>query len=196
MNNLVVLLDNYDSFTYNLYQLLCAIGSRVHVFRNDQIDVPELAGMRPAGLVISPGPKAPADAGISKTLIKHFKNAFPILGVCLGHQCINEVFGGTTVRAPAPCHGKTTLIHHDGRTIFAGLPPRISVARYHSLIAERASISQELEITAWTPDGLVMGLRHRQLPIEGVQFHPESFLTEYGRSMLTNFLSSVRGYNN
>lgn len=186
---LVLLLDNYDSFTYNLYQLLCVIGARVRVFRNDQVELPELAAMKPACFVISPGPKAPDDAGISKALIDYFKGSCPILGVCLGHQCVNEVFGGRTVRAPAPCHGKTSVIQHDGRTIFAGLPPRLFVARYHSLVAERASMSPNLEVTAWTPDGIVMGLRHLRYRIEGVQFHPESFLTEYGRSMLTNFLN-------
>ncbi len=189
MNNpLVLLLDNYDSFTYNLYQLLCVIGARVRVFRNDQVELSELAAMKPACFVISPGPKEPADAGISKALVNRFKDSCPILGVCLGHQCVNQVFGGRTVRAPMPCHGKTSVIEHDGRTIFAGLPARISVARYHSLVAERGSMSPDLEVTAWTPDGLVMGLRHRHFRIEGVQFHPESFLTEYGRSMLTNFL--------
>lgn len=187
-NPLVLLLDNYDSFTYNLYQLLCVIGARVRVFRNDQVELSELAAMKPSCFVISPGPKAPADAGISKALVSYFKDSCPILGVCLGHQCVNETFGGRTVRAPMPCHGKTSVIEHDGRTIFAGLPPRISVARYHSLVAERGSMSSDLEVTAWTPDGLVMGLRHRHFRIEGVQFHPESFLTEYGRSMLTNFL--------
>ena len=191
----VVLIDNYDSFTYNLYQYLCLITPDVRVFRNDKVDINEIVAMRASHIVISPGPKGPADAGISKELIRRLGPTCPILGVCLGHQCINEVFGGRTVRAPRPWHGKTSIIQHDGRTLFSGLADRFVVARYHSLIAERESVSSDLEITAWTEEGLVMGLRHRRFPMEGVQFHPESFMTENGFAMLKNFFSEVsRGH--
>jgi anthranilate synthase/aminodeoxychorismate synthase-like glutamine amidotransferase len=182
----VVLIDNYDSFTYNLYQSLSCVTGEVRVFRNDAITVAGIERLRPRSIVISPGPGTPKDAGISKDVIRHLGPAYPVLGVCLGHQCINEVFGGRTVPAPRPWHGKTSGIHHDGRTLFAGLPQGVAVARYHSLVAERETVSDDLELSAWTDDGLVMGLRHRRYPIEGVQFHPESFLTEQGDAMIRN----------
>jgi anthranilate synthase/aminodeoxychorismate synthase-like glutamine amidotransferase len=192
MNHLsVALIDNYDSFTYNLYQYICLLATDVQVFRNDKMSVHELAALEPDVIVISPGPKTPSEAGISKEVIRRLGPTCPILGVCLGHQCINEVFGGKTVRAPQPWHGKTSTIWHDGRTIFAGVPQNCSVARYHSLVAHREAIGVDLEVTAWTEDDLVMGLRHRRFPIEGVQFHPESFMTEHGALMLQNFFAIV-----
>jgi anthranilate synthase component 2 len=188
----VVLIDNYDSFTYNLYQCLRLVASDVRVFRNDKVTVAEIAAEEPDLLVISPGPKAPKDAGITKELIRVLGPSCPTLGVCLGHQSINEVYAGRTVRAPQPWHGKLSTIRHDGRGLFAGLPPQFSVARYHSLVADQHAIGPELEVTAWTEEGLVMGLRHREYPIEGVQFHPESFMTEHGHAMIENFFAGVR----
>lgn len=185
----VVLIDNYDSFTYNLYQYLRLVVDRVEVFRNDKASLDDLRQLSPDAIVISPGPKAPCDAAISNDVIRYFGRTKRTLGVCLGHQCINEVFGGRTIRAPHPCHGKTSVIYHDGKGIFAGLPDRIEVARYHSLVADPATVPAELEITAWTDDGVIMGLRHRRLPIEGVQFHPESFMTRQGHTMIQNFFA-------
>lgn len=187
----LVLIDNYDSFTYNLYQYLRLITPEVHVFRNDKVDVRGLAALRPDAVVVSPGPKEPKDAGISKELIRRLGPTCPILGVCLGHQCINEVFGGRTIRAPKPWHGKTSRINHDGQALFSGLPQGFEVARYHSLVADPATVSAALTVSAWTDDGLIMGLRHRRFPIEGVQFHPESFMTEHGHAMIRNFLAGV-----
>jgi anthranilate synthase component 2 len=187
----IVLVDNYDSFTYNLYQCLRLITRDVQVFRNDKVDVDALLALKPDAIVISPGPKAPRDAGISKDLIFRCGASLPILGVCLGHQCINEVFGGQTVRAPRPWHGKTSTVNHDGRGVFAGLPQRFEVARYHSLVADRGTVGPELLVTAWTDEGVVMGLRHRWHPIEGVQFHPESFMTEHGQAMVVNFIAGA-----
>ena len=184
---MVLVIDNYDSFTYNLYQVLRQLTPDVAVFRNDAISVEEIAGLGPAHIVISPGPGVPEQAGISKEAIRRLGRGASILGVCLGHQCINEVFGGATIRAPLACHGKTSIIHHDGGTIFAGLPDALEVARYHSLIVDPGKIPPELEVSAWTEDGIVMGLRHRELAIEGVQFHPESFLTTQGEQMLRNY---------
>ncbi|HVG17911.1 MAG TPA: aminodeoxychorismate/anthranilate synthase component II [Blastocatellia bacterium] len=189
---MVVLIDNYDSFTYNLYQYICQITSNVHVFRNDKIRVEEIAEMNSAYIVISPGPKAPQDAGISKEIIKRLGAKTKILGVCLGHQCINEVFGGRTIRAPRPWHGKTSVVINDQKTLYAGLPRSIQTARYHSLIVDPSSLPAELEISAWTEEGLIMGVRHKEYPIEGVQFHPESFLTEYGDAMLRNYFHEVQ----
>jgi len=183
----VLLIDNYDSFTYNLYQVLRRLTPHVAVFRNDAISVEEIAGLEPAHIVISPGPGVPEQAGISKEAIRRLGRGASILGVCLGHQCINEVFGGATIRAPLACHGKTSIIRHDGGTIFAGLPDTLEVARYHSLVVDPGKIPPELEVSAWTEDGIVMGLRHRDLAIEGVQFHPESFLTKHGEQMLRNY---------
>ncbi|HEY9434550.1 MAG TPA: aminodeoxychorismate/anthranilate synthase component II [Blastocatellia bacterium] len=191
----VVLIDNYDSFTYNLYEYFCQLTPAVQVFRNDKVDIPEIARLRPDLIVISPGPKAPRDAGISKEVISRLGHTIPILGVCLGHQCINEVFGGSTVRAPCPWHGKTSIIHHDGKVLYDGVPDGISVARYHSLVADPKTIGPDLYVSAWTEDGIVMGLRHHYYPIEGVQFHPESFMTEYGQMMLRNYLTRVRREN-
>jgi anthranilate synthase/aminodeoxychorismate synthase-like glutamine amidotransferase len=184
---MVLVIDNYDSFTYNLYQVLRELTPDVAVFRNDAISVDELVRLAPAHVVISPGPGVPEHAGISKEAIRRLSGGASILGVCLGHQCINEVFGGTTIRAPRPCHGKTSVIFHDGKTIFSGLPRTLEVARYHSLIVDAGKIPAELEVSAWTEDGVVMGLRHRQLAIEGVQFHPESFLTARGEQILRNY---------
>lgn len=185
---LVLLIDNYDSFTYNLYQYLCEIGVNVKVYRNDKITVREIEEMKPHSIVISPGPKGPKDAGISKEVIEKMGKKTQTLGVCLGHQCINEVFGGQTIRANKVYHGKTSIITNDQKTIFKGLPKRFEVARYHSLIADRASLPDELEISAWTDDGVIMGVRHKRFPIEGVQFHPESFLTEHGKKIIKNYL--------
>lgn len=191
-NTRIVLIDNYDSFTYNLYQCLRLISQDVRVFRNDKLDVDDLLALRPDAIVVSPGPKAPRDAGISKDVISRCGPVSPTLGVCLGHQCMNEVFGGRTVRAPRPWHGKTSTINHDGHGIFTGLPQRLEVARYHSLVADPARIGPALEVTAWTDEGVVMGLRHRWYPIEGVQFHPESFLTQHGQAMIVNFMVGAR----
>jgi anthranilate synthase/aminodeoxychorismate synthase-like glutamine amidotransferase len=183
----VLVIDNYDSFTYNLYQVLRQLTPDVMVFRNDAISVEEIVRIAPAHVVISPGPGVPEQAGISKEAIRRLGGSSKILGVCLGHQCINEVFGGATIRAPLPCHGKTSAILHDGKTIFMRLPRTLEVARYHSLTIDPGRIPPELEVSAWTEDGIVMGLRHRQLAIEGVQFHPESFLTVRGERILRNY---------
>jgi len=183
----LVIIDNYDSFTYNLVQLFYEFDLEVLVFRHDEIDLAGLAGLEPRWLCISPGPKAPAQAGISKAAIAHFYPRLPILGVCLGHQALNEVFGGATVRAPLPVHGKRHQVFHTGRGIFQGLPSPFGAARYHSLMA--APNSPELEVTAWTEDGVIMGLQHRAFPLHGVQFHPESFLTSHGHALAANFLA-------
>jgi anthranilate synthase component II len=187
----IVMIDNYDSFTYNLYQCLRLVTRDVRVFRNDKVDVDRILALEPDGIVISPGPKAPADAGISKDVIYRCGASLPIFGVCLGHQCINEVFGGRTIRAPRPWHGKTSAITHDGRGLFKGVPQRFDAARYHSLVADRVTLGPELQVTAWTDEGIIMGLRHRWHPIEGVQFHPESFMTEHGQVMVVNFVAGA-----
>jgi para-aminobenzoate synthetase component 2 len=186
---MILLLDNYDSFTYNLAQYLGELGSNVEVHRNDKISVEEIARRKPQRIVISPGPCTPREAGISVELIERLQGKFPILGVCLGHQAIGAAFGGKIVRAPKLFHGKTSQIHHDGKTIFRKLPDPLTATRYHSLIVERKSLPRELSITAETDDGIIMGLRHRRYKIEGVQFHPESVLTDSGRQLLSNFLS-------
>jgi len=186
---MILLLDNYDSFTYNLAQYLGELGSNVEVHRNDKISVEEIARRKPERIVISPGPCTPREAGISVELIERLQGKFPILGVCLGHQAIGAAFGGKIVRAPKLFHGKTSQIHHDGKTIFRKLPDPLTATRYHSLIVERKSLPRELSITAETDDGIIMGLRHRRYKIEGVQFHPESVLTDAGRQLLSNFLS-------
>ncbi len=186
---MLAVIDNYDSFTYNLVQYLGEIGAEMKIFRNDEITVEQLALLRPQKLLISPGPGDPDDAGITLETIAAFAGSIPILGVCLGHQAIGQFFGGKVVRAPQPVHGKPVEIVHDGKALFAGLPERFQAGRYHSLVVERSSLPEILEISAESPDGLVMGLRHRELPIEGVQFHPESILTEHGRKMLFNFLN-------
>ncbi len=186
----LVMIDNYDSFTYNLVQLLYAFDLEVIVRRHDAIDLAGIAALDPEWLCISPGPKAPADAGISKAVIAHFYREIPILGVCLGMQAINEVFGGTTVLAPVPVHGKRYQIFHQGQGLFAGLPSPFAAARYHSLMVQPAG--SELQVTARSSDGVIMGLSHRRYPLHGVQFHPESFLTEYGRELVANFLALRR----
>ncbi len=186
----MLLLDNYDSFTYNLYQCLACIAGEVRVARNNRIDVSGIAAWTPSHLVVSPGPRGPSAAGVSLDAIRAFAGRVPILGVCLGHQCINEVFGGATVRARTPVHGKVSRIRTDGRTLFAGLPSDVEVCRYHSLAADPDRLGDGLEVSAWADDGTIMGLRHRELPVEGVQFHPESFRTEHGEAMLRGFFKS------
>jgi para-aminobenzoate synthetase component 2 len=185
---MVLLLDNYDSFTYNLAQYLGELGCDVEVHRNDKISVEEIARRKPERIVISPGPCTPQEAGISVELVTRLAGKFPILGVCLGHQAIGAAFGGKIIRAPALFHGKTSQIRHDGKGVFRGLADRFTATRYHSLIVERKSLPRELMITAETDDGVIMGLRHRKYKIEGVQFHPESVLTESGKALLKNFL--------
>ncbi|MFT4745784.1 MAG: anthranilate synthase component 2 [Nitriliruptoraceae bacterium] len=184
----LLLIDNYDSFTFNLAQELGELGADVRVVRNDAITVGEVLADLPDGLVISPGPGDPTAAGVSSDLIAALAGVRPVLGVCLGHQCLGALYGGEVVRAPELVHGKTSPIHHDGQGVFAGLPQPFVATRYHSLVVDRASVPDVLEITAWTADGLVMGLRHRTLDVEGVQFHPESILTTDGMDLLANFL--------
>ncbi len=185
---MILLLDNYDSFTYNLAQYLGELGCNVEVHRNNKISVEEIARRKPERIVISPGPCTPQEAGISVELIARLAGKFPILGVCLGHQAIGAAFGGKIVRAPKLFHGKTSEIHHDGKGVFKNLEDPFTATRYHSLIVERKSLPKELVITAQTDDGVIMGLRHRKYKIEGVQFHPESVLTESGKELLRNFL--------
>lgn len=193
---MVFVLDNYDSFTYNLVQYLGELGSKVEVRRNDQVSVAEVEAMRPERIVISPGPCTPQEAGISIDLIRHFTGKVPVLGVCLGHQALGAAFGGHVIRAPHLMHGKTSQVQHDGRTIFGGLSSPMTATRYHSLIVEQKGLPDELEISAWTTekDGsrTIMGLRHKQFPTEGVQFHPESVLTDQGKKMVENFLRITR----
>ncbi len=186
---MILLIDNYDSFTYNLAQYLGQLGQKLEVRRNDQITLDEIAELKPERIVISPGPGVPEDAGISVELIRRFGGKTPILGVCLGHQAIGYAFGGRVVRAPQLMHGKTSKILHDRKTIFSNVPQQFTATRYHSLVVHRKGLPPELEISARTPDGTIMGLRHRKLPIEGVQFHPESILTEVGIQILRNFLT-------
>jgi para-aminobenzoate synthetase component II len=186
---MLLLIDNYDSFTYNLAQYLGQMGQKLEVRRNDKISLDEIEAMGPERIVISPGPCTPAEAGISEALIQGFAGKIPILGVCLGHQAIGEAFGGRVIRASKIMHGKTSEIHHDGKTIFRGLPQDFVATRYHSLIVERKSLPKELEISAETGDGVIMGLRHRKMKVEGVQFHPESVLTQPGFRLLENFLT-------
>ncbi len=187
---MLLMIDNYDSFTYNLVQYFGELGVDVRVYRNDEITLDDIERLKPAQLCISPGPCDPAQAGITLAAIRHFAGKLPILGVCLGHQAIGEAFGGKVVRAQRVMHGKTSLIRHTGQGVFRALPNPLEATRYHSLAIERASLPACLEITAWTDDGEIMGVRHRQFPIEGVQFHPESILTQHGRRLLANFLGS------
>ena len=188
----VVVIDNYDSFVYNLVQYLGELGAEPEVYRHDEIDLAGLTALNPDGLVVSPGPGRPEDAGISSAAIKSLGEAgTPVLGVCLGHQCIGAVYGGSIERAPRVMHGKTSEIIHDGTGVFAGIPSPFVATRYHSLVVERDSVPDVLRITAETEDGLVMGLRHVEFPIEGVQFHPEAILTESGRPLIANFLSEI-----
>ena len=187
---MLLLLDNYDSFTYNLYQYLGELGADTRVVRNDELTAEEALALGPERIVISPGPGTPDQSGITLELIRRAAGRVPLLGVCLGHQALGQAFGGRVVRAPTLMHGKTSPIHHDGRTVFAGLPDPFIATRYHSLIVDRGSVPECLEVSAWTVEGIVMGLRHRSLPMEGVQFHPESILTEHGHAMLRNFLGT------
>jgi anthranilate synthase/aminodeoxychorismate synthase-like glutamine amidotransferase len=185
---MLLMIDNYDSFTYNLVQYFGELGQDLKVYRNDKITIAEIERMRPDRIVISPGPCTPKEAGISTDVIKHFTGRIPLLGVCLGHQSIGEAFGGDVVRAPYLMHGKTSLIHHDNKTLFAGLPNPFTATRYHSLIIKRETLPSVLEISAWTDDGIIMGVRHKEFKVEGVQFHPESILTDVGKDLLRNFL--------
>ena len=185
---MILLLDNYDSFTYNLAQYLGELGCEVEVHRNDKISVEEIARRKPERIVISPGPCTPAEAGISVELIRRLAGKFPILGVCLGHQAMGAAYGGKIVRAPTLFHGKTSPIEHDGKGIFRGLPQKFTATRYHSLIVDRKSLPKELTVTAETADGTIMGMRHKKYKMEGVQFHPESVLTESGKRLLANFM--------
>ncbi|MHB8842090.1 MAG: anthranilate synthase component II [Candidatus Aquicultor sp.] len=189
---MIAMIDNYDSFTFNLVQYLAEMGEKLVVFRNDEKTVKDVMGMKPDRIVISPGPGRPEDAGISIDLIKEAAGTIPVLGVCLGHQSIGEAFGGKVVHAGTLVHGKTSKILHDGKTIFSGIPNPFTATRYHSLIVEKETLPSCLEISAETEDGLIMALRHREFPVEGVQFHPESILTSEGKAILRNFLGADR----
>ena len=188
----LLMIDNYDSFTYNIVQYFGELGAEVEVFRNDEISVEQIGAKKPDRLVVSPGPCSPLEAGISVAAIQHFAGKLPILGVCLGHQAIGAAFGGNIIRAQALMHGKTSVITTTQQGVFAGLPQQFTVNRYHSLAIEKSSIPDVLEVTAWTEDGEIMGVRHKTLAIEGVQFHPESILTEHGHAMLKNFLAQAK----
>ena len=187
---MLLMIDNYDSFTYNLVQYLGELGTDVQVRRNDQVSVEEIEALAPSAIVISPGPCTPNEAGVSVPLVEKLGGKIPILGVCLGHQAVGEAFGGKVVRALQVMHGKVSMVHHTGAGVFRGLPNPLEATRYHSLAVERTSVPACLEITAWTDDGEIMGLRHRDLPVEGVQFHPESILTQFGHKLLANFLGA------
>lgn len=189
---MLLMIDNYDSFTYNLVQYLGELGQDVQVYRNDQITVAEIEKLKPDHIVISPGPCTPNEAGVSVDTILKLGGRIPILGVCLGHQSIGQAYGGKIVRAKQLMHGKTSMIRHSGQGVFAGIPNPFEATRYHSLVIERASLPPVLEITAWTDDGEIMGVRHKTLPVEGVQFHPESILTQHGHALLANFLKLHR----
>ena len=188
---MILLIDNYDSFVFNLARYVGELGHRREVVRNDAVTVEQIAMLAPSAIILSPGPCTPKEAGISNQVIAALGQRIPILGVCLGHQCIAEAYGGLVLRARRPMHGKTSLVTHDGRGVFAGLPQPLRVTRYHSLVAAPDRIPPELEVTAWSPEGEVMGLRHRTHPVEGVQFHPEAVLTERGHDLLANFLGRV-----
>jgi anthranilate synthase/aminodeoxychorismate synthase-like glutamine amidotransferase len=187
----ILVVDNYDSFTFNLVQYLGELGAQVDVFKNDAIDVPGIRARAPDGVLVSPGPCTPNEAGISLAAVRELGVEVPVLGVCLGHQAIGQAFGGRVVRADRLMHGKTSPVVHDGRTIFEGLPSPFEATRYHSLIVERATVPDALEVSAWTAEGEIMGLRHRELPVEGVQFHPESVLTLEGKRLVGNWLARV-----
>ena len=198
---MLMLIDNYDSFTFNLVQYFGELGEEVRVFRNDAITLEGIAALKPARLVLSPGPCSPAEAGICVAAVQHFMGRLPILGVCLGHQSIGAALGGRIVRAPTPMHGKASVIAHDGAGVFAGLPERFSVVRYHSLVIDPATLPSALAVSARTDDGVIMGVRHRELaataaPLEGVQFHPESILSEHGHALLRNFLQGTSDSKN
>ena len=185
---MILLIDNYDSFTYNLYQYLAELGAEVFVVRNDKISLEEIEKMKPEKIVISPGPCTPDKAGISNDVVKHLGQTTPMLGVCLGHQCVGNSYGGIVGNAGEIMHGKTSPVHHDGKGVFRGLPNPFNAVRYHSLAIFRENLPQELEVTAWTENGLIMGVRHKEHPVEGIQFHPESIMTENGKELLSNFL--------
>jgi len=187
---MLLIIDNYDSFTFNLVQYIGETGAEMKIIRNDEINCDDIEKeIKPSRIMISPGPGTPDDAGISIDVIKRFSASIPILGVCLGHQAIGQYFGGKVIRAPEPIHGKPTVIEHDGKTIFQNIPNNFAAGRYHSLVVEQNSLPDCLEVSAISPDGLIMALRHKNLPIEGVQFHPESILTEHGKVLINNFLS-------
>jgi anthranilate synthase/aminodeoxychorismate synthase-like glutamine amidotransferase len=192
--DVVLVIDNYDSFTYNLVQYLGELGEPVIVRRNDEITLPEVVQLNPVAAVLSPGPGTPMRAGICKDFLLELGPSLPTLGVCLGHQCLGEAFGGTVRRAAQVMHGKVSRVTHDGQSVFRGLPSPFQATRYHSLVVARESVPPELELTAWTEDGTVMGLRHRQHPLAGVQFHPEAILTEHGHQLLANFLQDARAW--
>ena len=186
---MILVIDNYDSFTYNLVQYLGELGQELEIYRNDKITLAGIKKLKPSRILISPGPGVPSQAGISEEVIRTLAGQLPILGVCLGHQAIGEVYGGKIVRQKTVMHGKTSEIYHDGKTIFKGLPNPFTATRYHSLLVERKSLPSVLEVSAWTKDKEIMGLRHKQFKVEGVQFHPESILTESGKQLLANFLA-------
>jgi anthranilate synthase/aminodeoxychorismate synthase-like glutamine amidotransferase len=190
---MLLMIDNYDSFTYNLYQYLAELGAEVVTVRNDKITLEEIDEMAPAGIIISPGPGTPLQAGISNDVIRHFGPKLPTLGVCLGHQCVGDVYGAKVDRAGEIRHGKTSMIHHEGKGVLAGLQSPFEAIRYHSLVVYPETVPDCLEVTAWTDNGLVMGLRHKEYPVESVQFHPESIMTPVGKSLLQNFLDQVNG---
>ena len=189
---MLLVIDNYDSFTYNLVQYFGELGEEVKVIRNDELSVDEISSLGAERIVLSPGPCTPNEAGVSLEVIKRLAGTVPILGVCLGHQAIGQAFGGKVVHARTLMHGKVSRIHHEGKGVFAGLPSPYAATRYHSLAIERETCPNELEVTAWTEDGEIMGVRHRSLPVEGVQFHPESILTEHGHALLRNFITDRR----
>lgn len=185
---MILIIDNYDSFTYNIVQEMGELGAELHVVRNDQVSLGDIRALNPSHIVVSPGPGFPKDAGISGEVIRTFGAELPVLGVCLGHQAIGEVYGGVVTHAPTQMHGKISLIHHENDALFAGLPMPFEATRYHSLVVEKETLPNDLVVTAWTDDGLIMGLRHRYYPVVGVQFHPESILTQNGIRILANFL--------
>ena len=185
---MILLIDNYDSFTYNLYQYLCELGAEVRVVRNDEATVEEIDGMAPEKIVVSPGPSTPEKAGVSNDVVRHFGPTTPTLGVCLGHQCVGYAYGGTVGPAGEIMHGKTSLIHHNGKGVLRGIQDPFEAIRYHSLAIYREDLPEELEVTAWTDNGIIMGVRHKSFPVEGIQFHPESIMTKVGKDILRNFL--------
>ena len=185
---MILLIDNYDSFTYNIYQFMSELGAQVEVLRNDEATIEEIDLMAPERIVVSPGPKTPSEAGVSVDAVRHFGPRLPVLGVCLGHQCVGEAFGGSVGAAGEIMHGKTSLVHHDGRGVFAGLPSPFKAIRYHSLAIDRDRLPGDLQVSAWTDRGVIMGVRHADHPVEGVQFHPESIKTEHGKALLKNFI--------